>query len=419
VEGLVTWDGSCAADKAGNSMATLSNGWAPVFVGESSCAIALDWSPGCGLPDSCQTTIRYGLSWIPAEDHPAYEDRVAGEVYASGDCEEAGGAWRRELSNGWLPHYSAAGCPMTFAWEQCGGLYTNPIIPEDCPDPGVLRLEGRDLLVCTGGDSGGAFPLWEGSALMGWERRGWLFSPAPAWSSDSYWAPELHSLGEGEGYAAVYTARAADSGQLSIGLATSGSPEGPWTDLGEPLLSDPGMGLIDPHLSLDEEGQPWLIYKEDGNALGLPTSILAQALDAALRPRGAPIELIRNDLDWEGHVIEAPWILRREGSWFLFYSGEAYDSARYALGVARASALTGPYEKAAAPILQSRGAWSGAGHASIVAGADGDIIVYHAWVAGAEGAWPGRMTLLDPIQWEDGWPLSRGSPSSGDRPGAD
>lgn len=39
VDGVVTWDGQCAADGS-NSVATLSNGWRPYFTGRNSCILA-------------------------------------------------------------------------------------------------------------------------------------------------------------------------------------------------------------------------------------------------------------------------------------------------------------------------------------------------------------------------------------------
>lgn len=72
-------------------------------------------------------------------------------------------------------------------------------------------------------------------------------------------------------------------------------------------------------------------------------------------------ELIRNDLPWEGSLVEAPWMLRDEpsGQYFLFYAGNGAQS--YTIAVARASSIRGPYTKLGVPIMK---------HASYNASAD-------------------------------------------------
>jgi hypothetical protein len=64
----------------------------------------------------------------------------------------------------------------------------------------------------------------------------------------------------GDEYWLTYTARSRDH-SLSIGLAKSASPSGPWRDLGAPLLTG---GAIDAHIFV-ERGSPTLFWKEDRN----------------------------------------------------------------------------------------------------------------------------------------------------------
>lgn len=110
-------------------------------------------------------------------------------------------------------------------------------------------------------------------------------------------------------------------------------------------------------------------------------------------------------------------MIERGGSFCLFYSGNGYASTAYAVGVARATSPTGPFTKAGAPILVTKGAWAGPGHGSVVVGPDGEWVhVYHAWVAGRVGQAPGRQVLVDRVGWENGWPHMRGGPSSRSQP---
>jgi beta-xylosidase len=128
--------------------------------------------------------------------------------------------------------------------------------------------------------------------------------------------------------------------------------------------------------------------------------------------------LITNDQAWEGAVTEAPFMIEKAGTYYLFYSGNSYANSSYAIGVARASAPTGPFTKAGPPILVTGGAWAGPGHCSVVETPAGDTaIVYAAWEQSCiNGAGCGRLDLVDEVLWQNGWPSVPLAPSSNSRP---
>lgn len=321
----------------------------------------------------------------------------------------------------------ARGAPPTFE---------NPVVRADAPDPGVVFDADAGLFfssTTTGNDPAGCFYLRSSPDLAAWTDLGYAFAAGrlPAWidpANPSCWAPEIHRCG---GAWRMYFVGRQRGGLLSIGVASSAAgPAGPWVDSGAPLVQDGGaapQGQIDPTLARDAAGAPVLVFKTDGNADGRPTPIRAAALDAgncsALAPGAdwATTELITNTLAWEGPLVEAPWVVERNGTFFLFYSGNGYGDASYAVGVARAPALKGPYEKHGAPILRTApGAaptFPGPGHCSVVEARDGaTAIVYHAH--GAAGG-PARHTMLDALAWvPDGaggeWPaMESGQPYPG------
>jgi GH43 family beta-xylosidase len=415
-QGKVTWDGTCT-DSGSNSYATLSNGWKPYFTGHGACILALDYAPSCGAAAACSTRISYGSAWLPPANHPNAYDDVTGRVFSDGNCHDSGNQSYANLSNGWQPYFSGKGaCSLSFRYTGCGGLYANPVIPQDCPDPGVLADKGTYYLSCTSGNAANAFPIYTSPDLVTWNPVGHIFPSGkhPSWAASDFWAPEIHLVGGH--YVAYFTARDTD-GMLSVGAASATSPTGPFTDIGQPLVHDSSMGHIDAS-EINTGGKAYLLWKDDGNAVGKPTPIHAQGLASnGLSLVGAATTLITNDQAWEGPLVEGPWMVEHGGKFFLFYSANGYASTAYAVGVASASSPLGPFTKASGPILATGGAWAGPGHCSVIDTFAGDTyIVYHAWEAGAVGASPGRLVLTDAVSWAGAYPSVPLAPSSNSRP---
>lgn len=306
--------------------------------------------------------------------------------------------------------------------------YRNPVVGFDCPDPGVTATDDPAspwAMVCTGG----SFPIRTSRDLVRWADLGAAILPngKPSWAANGgrNWAPELHRLGDG--LIAYFTSVNANN-QLCIGAATAADLGGPWGESAGPLVEH-GQGVIDATLVVDGS-TPYLVYKIDGNSVGAPTPILARELTAdglGFAPGSAATQLLVNDPGtWEGGVVEAPWIIARDGQWLMFYSGNVYDH-RYRTGVARAPSVLGPYEKHGAPILANNERWVGPGHGSVVVVAGIDYFVYHAWPNAGDGTHDGgagRHVLVDRIDYVDGWPrIHDGTPSRtlqpwpGDPPG--
>ncbi len=414
VNGVVTWDGSCSIDGVGNSTAQLSNGWRPVFSGRTGCVIALDQRGDCpSAPPACNTRISYGTTWLAPANHPNRYDDVGGRVTFDGLCRSGSVA---QLSNGWTPTFNGTNaCELALRYTQCGGLYTNPVVDVDCPDPGVMKDGNTYYMACTGG---GGYPLRRSTDLVNWTRIGSVMPTAasrPAWAASDFWAPELHKVGST--YVAYFSARHTN-GVFAIGAATSSVPQGPYQARSTPLLQTPSPGVIDAHFFEAPNGTRYLLWKPDSNAIGQQTSIRIQPLTSdGLSLTGSPTTLLVNDRTWEGNLIEGPWMIHRNGFFYLFYSANGYASPNYAVGVARATSPTGQFTKRATPILVTRGNWAGPGHGSIVVGPSGDWVhVFHAWQAGNVGQAPGRLVLVDRVTFENDWPVMHAGPSTGTQP---
>ncbi|HEX8459306.1 MAG TPA: family 43 glycosylhydrolase [Pyrinomonadaceae bacterium] len=284
--------------------------------------------------------------------------------------------------------------------------YTNPVIAGDFPDPSVIRVGDDYWTTATSGEWSPIFVIMHSRDLVHWEARGAVFNARPAWAARNFWAPELQQFGNR--FYVYYTARM-KNGPLCVAVASASVPEGPYTDHGTLVCQE--IGSIDAVAAADEAGDVYLIWKEDGNSRNQPTPLWAQKLSAdGTRLVGTRKELFRNNpTTWEGGVVEGAFVVRR-GDWFyLFYSGNACCGRRcnYALGVARARKLLGPWEKNPAnPILAENNVWQCPGHGSIVTSRQGkDYLLYHAYRKSDAAFHIGREALLDEVRWEaNGWP---------------
>ncbi|HSR00024.1 MAG TPA: family 43 glycosylhydrolase [Sphingomicrobium sp.] len=96
--------------------------------------------------------------------------------------------------------------------------------------------------------------------------------------------------------------------------------------------------------------------------------------------------VLTNDQDWEGHLIEGPFVTYNEGRYWLFYAGNDFSTPAYGIGVAVADHPLGPYTKQAEALLRSTREWVAPGHASVAPGASGaPQLFFHAFHPGTGG----------------------------------
>jgi arabinan endo-1,5-alpha-L-arabinosidase len=118
----------------------------------------------------------------------------------------------------------------------------------------------------------------------------------------------------------------------------------------------------------------------------MSTPIHAQRLSEAGELIGEDRIVLTNDQDWEGHLIEGPWVTCQQGRYWLFYAGNDFGTPAYGIGVAVADHPLGPYVKQPEPLLKSTKTWWAPGHASVAPGLDGEPqLFFHAFFPGTGG----------------------------------
>ncbi len=338
--------------------------------------------------------------------------------------------------------------------------YTNPLpvtIPngglvESCADPAIIRGQAPGdtawYMYCTTDPLNGQdrnaegnlnfhlVPMLKSADLVNWTYVGDAFTTRPDWVADNagLWAPNVEFF-NGR-YYLYYTAPQTDlpGGGSAIGVATSASPTGPWTDAGAPVVEPHEAACcrgsrrwtFDPDV-LEAKGQKYIYY---GSYFG---GISVRKLSAdGLSSDPSSQQLVAVDNRYEGANV-----VKRADTYYLFAS--ATDCCRgpltgYSIFVGRSSSPTGPFvdkdgvsllagRAGGTPVISMNGnRWVGPGHSMVFSDmADQDWLVYHAidrndpYFSGATG-FTKRPVLLDPIDWVDGWPTVRGGLWASDTP---
>ncbi len=288
--------------------------------------------------------------------------------------------------------------------------YNNPVIPGDFPDPSVIKVGDTYYAAGTSSEWAPHYPLFTSKDLVHWKQLGFIFLNKPAWTTASFWAPELY-FNNGRFYV-YYTARNQQNVSY-IGVAVADNAAKGFTDKG-PLITL-GTEAIDAFVFKDDDGLyiTWKAYGLDKR----PIELLGARLSAdGLSLQGEPFSLLK-DVDRKG--MEGQSIVKHNGYYYLLYSagGCCGVPCDYNVRVARAKSLKGPYElNPANPILHGNTSWMCTGHGTPVkVDAKRWFYLYHAYDV-KENVFTGRQGMLDELFWDEttGWPYFKhdGSPAA-------
>jgi beta-xylosidase len=308
--------------------------------------------------------------------------------------------------------------------------YKNPL-PVSLGDPFVLYVKGdKYYMYGTGGVTHG-FAAYSSPDLVHWKAEGqvWFANGKNAWSDSTagwdgaYWAPEVYEV-KGKFYM-LYSAQwkvnpAKEFENFRIGIAVADKPTGPFIDVVDKPIFDPGYPIIDGNVFFDEDGRLYLYYSRCAYKHPVKTEIADWArkkgwfneieeswvYGVELKKDfsgviGEPVLLLRPPLtikdkqaEWESRSVTTKEVNRRwtEGSvtfkkgdtYYIMYSANYFGGKNYAVGYATSKDPLGPFEKSADnPVLarnvEKGGIVTGTGHNSITYSPDGKemFCVYH------------------------------------------
>ena len=274
-----------------------------------------------------------------------------------------------------------------------------------------------------------------------WTESGRIFEELPQWvrdelpNPDHIGAPDI-AWYDGK-WVLYYQSHIGGTCNAGIGVATNATlnpddPEYEWIDHGLILRSTPlfenldiicgvdetWYNAIDPHLFIDVDGKPWLVF---GSTLG--GLFLVDIDPKTFRPTTHPSEfkvLAARDLLIADPIIEGPYIIHRDGWYYLFLSHNRCcqgADTKYKILVGRSRTLAGPYfdrdgvallEGGGTVLIEREGSLIGTGHADVYSENGYDYLVHHAYDASLNYQ---SMLNIRRLVWdEDQWPRACQAP---------
>ena len=324
--------------------------------------------------------------------------------------------------------------------------YSNPLDVRFGDPYVLLASDGHYYMYGTGGVEDG-FGCYRSDDLVNWDYQGAVYqgNTPDSWAESCFWAPEVYEK-DGKFYmffSANWKVNPNDELEnFMIGIAASDSPTGPFKEISDSPLFNPGYPIIDANVFFDEDGRCYLYYsrccykhpvesevsewaREQGmydeieeswiygieiapdfsKVIGEPTLILCP-----------PARMDDTQAEWESRSVtageanrrwtEGSFLIKREGKYFMMYSANFFGGENYAVGYATADSPLGPYTKSHDnPVLekntQNGGTVTGVGHNSITWSRDGSQLycVYHGRTAATGEE---RVVFIDKMSIEDG-----------------
>ena len=339
------------------------------------------------------------------------------------------------------------GCTGKKAAEEKGELTSQNPLPVKFGDPYVLLAsDGRYYMYGTGGVKDG-FGCYVSDNLVDWEYKGAVYqgNTPESWAKSNFWAPEVYEK-DGKFYmffSADWKVNPNDELEnFLIGVAVSDSPTGPFVEISDEPLFNPGYPIIDANVFKDDDGKFYLYFsrccykhpveseiadwaKEQGMfdeieeswVYGIELSpdfksVIGEPV-LLLRP---PVSMSDQQAEWESRSVtsgevnrrwtEGSFLIKRDGVYYMMYSANFFGGENYAVGYATSDSPLGPYTKASNnPVLEKNtakgGIVTGVGHNSITWSRDGKQLycVYHGRTAETGDE---RVVFIDKMEIKDG-----------------
>ena len=241
-------------------------------------------------------------------------------------------------------------------------------------DPQIVLFEGKYYCYATSSNHfSEGFSVWVSDDLKTWDGPIPCFSAIKSWGKSHFWAPEVvYHNGK---FIMHYSAMSRELNSLRIGVATSDSPTGPFTDVHNRPMFDFGYAAIDGSALITPEGN-FLYYSRDcsenkKDGINVSETYVVRLNDSLTETVGEAYLMTTPTEEYERRSLEELGTLWNEGptvipygdGYLMNYSANCYARNTYAICLATAKSPLGPFHKAKSnPQLSMRGDLFGAGH---------------------------------------------------------
>jgi arabinan endo-1,5-alpha-L-arabinosidase len=291
----------------------------------------------------------------------------------------------------------------------------NPVINHDFPDPTVINVAGKYYGYATNSVVNGKYEhiqLATSSNLGHWDDAGDALPDGATWAGRDFWAPHVLYDSKQRQYVMFFSARSKTKDMdMCIGVAFATKPEGPFIDMGAPLIGGKGYINIDPFAIIDPKSGKKLMYWGSDH---VPINVRELSDDwKSFKPGSEPQPVVYPAREKAySTLVEGPWVDYHRGYYYIYYSGDncCGPDANYAVMIARAKSPFGPFQRLGeangtgnSVILEKDENWVAPGHNSIFRDNNGNAyIAYHAIRTSHKG---GRVLLISPVVYKKGWPI--------------
>ncbi len=278
-----------------------------------------------------------------------------------------------------------------------GHVYRNPVLFADYSDPDVIRDHANYYLIASTFHFVPGIPILQSNDLVHWTIMGHAVARLdmdPRYSmiggnryGKGIWAP---SIRKHDGLFYVYFPTP-DEG---IFVTTAANITGPWS---EPTAVIAQAGLEDPCPFWDDDGNAYLIHSVTGAG---PLILHRMSADGKhVLDDGKVIVRDAQHLP----VLEGPKLYKRNGYYYIFAPIGGVRAGSQA--VLRSRRIYGPYEHRIV-LAQGSTRINGPHQGAYVETPDGEGWFVHFQSDGAHG----RIVHLEPVHWQDDWPLIGADP---------
>ena len=273
------------------------------------------------------------------------------------------------------------------------GQYRNPVLFCDYSDPDVIRVGDTYYMTASSFNYVPGLPILTSKDLVNWTLVNYALKniPAPDYErprhADGVWAPAIRWH---NGYFHIFYGMP-DEG---IYMVRSRDALGEWE---APVLVLPGKGLIDPCPFWDDDGKAYVIHGYANSRIGFKSWLGIFPIS----PDGATA-LGDDHLLFDGTkdhpTIEGPKVHKRDGWYYIFAPAGGVVTGWQT--VLRSRSIHGPYEEKIV-LQQGDTPVNGPHQGGWVTTPDGQDWFVHFQSKGPYG----RVVHLQPMRWEDGWPV--------------